>query len=334
FAEHDMGWGHPERPERYRVLSRMFDLSFAANLDWLPVDSRDATNEELARVHSVSYVERMLALRGKSATIDADTQTSPRSIDAAVRAAGSGIALVEALLAGAFTRGFALLRPPGHHAEPERAMGFCFFSNIAIAAEAALTDPRVERVAIVDWDVHHGNGTQAAFYGRSDVLFCSLHQWPLYPGSGTEGEIGRGDGKGYTINVPLDQGAGDAELLRSLDDLLLPAVRAFRPDLLLVSAGYDGHRQDPLAGLSYSEAGFHAATRRLCAVADELCNGRIALFLEGGYDLEALQSSVKATIEALLDRGSYEAVDTATASTQTVALLQRIQVRLDPSGQP
>ena len=325
FRKHDAGYGHPERPERYDVLSRLFDQRWEAGV-FDELASRAATFEELSRVHLPAYVERMLDLRGASVVIDADTRTCPETIEAAEYAAGAAINMVEAIVERD-ARGFALLRPPGHHAEPGRAMGFCYFNNVAIAAAAALQRANVERVAIFDWDVHHGNGTQAAFYTNPNVLFASAHGWPLYPGSGSEHEIGSGAGRGSTLNFPLAAGSTDADLLYVIAAGFLPVARAFKPDLLLISAGYDGHARDPLAPLDYSEEGFVAATSALLQFAETVCRGRLGLVLEGGYDLSALAASVAATIDVL--RGERNGlVDAQHASDDVKRLTARVLGRV------
>jgi acetoin utilization deacetylase AcuC-like enzyme len=234
--------------------------------------------------------------------LDLDTYTTAGSWEAALLAAGGAIQLVEAIAAGRASNGFALVRPPGHHATPTRSMGFCLFNNIAIAARHALDTLGIERLAIVDYDVHHGNGTQDCFYDEERVLFCSTHASPLYPGTGAEQEVGSGAGYGTTLNLPLAYGVGDAGFARLYDDVVLPALRRFRPQLILVSAGYDGHWDDPLGPLSLSVAGYAALTQRLAELADALCGGRIALVLEGGYSLPALGACVVAALRVLLGR--------------------------------
>jgi acetoin utilization deacetylase AcuC-like enzyme len=242
-------------------------------------------------------VEQLLALDGEETQLDADTAMSPRSAQAALKAAGAGVQLVERLLDGTASNGFALVRPPGHHAERTHAMGFCLFNNVAVAAEAARQ--RVDRVLVVDWDVHHGNGTQSAFYGRADVLFMSAHQSPLYPGSGAAREVGSGEGLGYTVNCPLPPGQSDADYGAVFERLFLPVARAFRPELILVSAGFDPHRADPLGGMDVTERGFAAMCSALQDLAREQCQGRLGLLLEGGYDLDGLSGSVHACLEVL-----------------------------------
>lgn len=227
----------------------------------------------------------------------------PASWEAGLRAAGAACALVDALLERTAPTGFCGMRPPGHHAEPDRAMGFCLFSNIAVAAQHALDAHGLERVLILDWDVHHGNGTNAAFYDRADVLFASLHQWPFYPGSGALAEVGRGAGEGYSMNLPVPAGSGEHEWLSLVEHVVLPAAREYSPQLVLVSAGFDAHRNDPLAGCNLETASFGHLGRHVRTLADELGVPAGAV-LEGGYDVDALAASTVETMEALQHGGA------------------------------
>lgn len=293
FIAHDPGPGHPERPDRARALQQAV---FEARVSDQRIPAREATVEELAAAHDRSYVETLLQLRGKSVRLDPDTAVSPATMEAAARAAGLSIDLCCAVADGA-APGLALVRPPGHHATADRAMGFCFFNNVAVAARA-LQAKGLKRIAIYDWDVHHGNGTEAIFWRDPDVFYMSTHQSPLYPGTGAASDVGEGEGKGRTLNVPLTAGAGDAALLAATDETLAPALRAFGPDMILISAGYDGLAVDPLAGLEFTPEGYGTVARRWKALADELCEGRIAGTLEGGYDLEGLVAATQATLDA------------------------------------
>jgi acetoin utilization deacetylase AcuC-like enzyme len=298
FAEHQTPPGHPERSERAVVMD-------AAALRWRAagcevVAPREATHEQLARVHDPSYVRRISETAGQAVALDPDTYTSPESYEVALLAAGAAVDAVERVAGATGTAAFALVRPPGHHAERSRAMGFCLFNNAAVAAAHARA-LGAGRVAIVDFDVHHGNGTQHIFERDASILYVSTHQYPYYPGSGAADETGAGDGAGFTVNVPLESGSADADYQIVFDEVVLPVLRQFRPHLIVVSAGFDAHERDPLATMRLTAGAFGAMTMGLRGVADEVCDGRMALVAEGGYDLEALASSLDETIEALVE---------------------------------
>lgn len=295
FAEHVPPPGHPERPERAEVFDAVADAWRASGG---PVsDPRPATREELARIHTAEYLDLIEGTRGRPAMLDPDTFTSTASEEIARLAAGASIDAAR----HAFERAepaLALVRPPGHHAEPDRAMGFCLYNNVAVAA-AALRAGGAGKVAIVDVDVHHGNGTQAAFYADPTVLYISSHQYPYYPGSGAAMETGTGAGTGFTVNIPLDAGARDAEFEAAYRTVVVPALDAFHPDALLVSAGFDAHEQDPLGGLRVSTAGYGRVVAMLDDAARRLCQRRLALVTEGGYDLDALRACLEETIRVV-----------------------------------
>jgi acetoin utilization deacetylase AcuC-like enzyme len=299
FDAHRAHGPHPERPERLEA-ARSGLAAAIPEACRVSVPVRPVRPEEARLVHETSYVERLEAAldRGQTAW-DPDTYLTPGTRDAAWGAAGAAIDLAETLLAGRTRRGMALIRPPGHHARPDNAMGFCLLNNVALAAAAAL-EHGAERVCILDWDVHHGNGTQDRFFDDPRVLFVSLHQWPLYPGTGSPAEVGGGAGRGHTINIALPEGSSSEIYGEAFRRLVLPVLDAFQSDLTLVSAGFDAHARDPLAGLELEASTYAAMTTALIQQAERAGHGRLGLFLEGGYDLQALEASVAAVGHALL----------------------------------
>jgi acetoin utilization deacetylase AcuC-like enzyme len=300
FDRHRSARRHPECPERLGAARTGF-ASGASGARVVSVAARDIRSDEVSLVHRAGHLAALEASipRDRFVDLDADTFAGPGTLEAMLRAAGGAAELGAAIARGDVTRGFALLRPPGHHAERDRAMGFCLLNNVALAARAAQA-AGAKRVAIVDWDVHHGNGTQDVFESDPDVLFVSLHQWPLYPGTGAPGEIGRGAGAGSTANLALPPGSGPAEYAHAFRRVVLPLVRGFAPDVILVSAGYDAHSNDPLASMRLDDASYQAMATSLIGVADALGHGKVGFVLEGGYDLAALESSVAATTRAAL----------------------------------
>ena len=300
FDEHRARGYHPERPER--LVAARHALATASGVATELLAPRDATNDELERVHRARYLEELERLENHYGALDDDTYLSPRSVAAARRAAGGALALSDALLEDTGPRiGLALVRPPGHHARPDRGMGFCLLNNIAIAAANALAKG-VKKIAIVDWDVHHGNGTQDAFYADPRVLFVSLHQAPFYPGTGGTNDLGTGDGTGFTVNVPLSPNAGDPTYRAAFDRIVCPVLDAYAPELVLVSAGFDAHARDPLAGMRVTAAGFGQLARAVGSIAARHAGGRVGIFLEGGYDLEGLEASLGATLAGFAGR--------------------------------
>jgi acetoin utilization deacetylase AcuC-like enzyme len=295
FLLHRAPYDHPEHPGRLSAIwSRLEADGLVERCRRIP--AREATHEELRAIHTDEHIDRVEATaRREHAQLDPDTYTSRDSAEAARLAAGGLVDLTREVLSGALSNGFALVRPPGHHAEADRAMGFCLFNNVAVAAEAARR-AGVARVLIVDWDLHHGNGTQHSFEEDPDVLYFSTHQYPFYPGTGSIGEVGRGVARGRTVNVPWPAGMGDAEHLAAFDRLLLPIARAFEPELVLVSCGFDAAAGDLLGGMRVSADGYAAMTARLL----EIAGGRVVLALEGGYNLDAIAAAAAAVTRVLL----------------------------------
>ena len=298
YLGHETGT-HPENPGR--LLAVMSHLDREGLLEDRPIFEPEAAPfEAIAAVHDHRLIKAVLdAAEAGGRWLDGDTYVSPGSYDAAAFGSGGALVAVDAALHDDPSRVFALPRPPGHHATPDRAMGFCLFNHVAVAAQYALDQHGLERVAIIDWDVHHGNGTQDIFYDSGRVYYASIHQWPLYPGTGRREERGEGEGTGTTLNVTLPPGADDARHLRAFDEEILPVMRAFRPELVLISAGFDAHHEDPLGMQRVTEDGFAALTERALRLADECCQGRIVFILEGGYNHDALARSVAATLRVM-----------------------------------
>jgi len=300
FLLHDAGEGHPERPDRLRaIVAQLEKQGLLKSL--YRVTPQPISDQWLLEVHTKKYLQELESANRKTpAQLDPDTRMSSQSLRVAKLAAGGVLAAVDAVMAGHVKNAFAAVRPPGHHALPDRAMGFCLYNNVAIAARYVQKRYGIERVLIVDWDVHHGNGTQDVFYDDPSVLFFSTHQYPYYPGTGSEQEKGAGLGKNMTINIPLEAGAGDAEVIDVYKKYLVPAVDAFKPQFILVSAGFDAHQDDPLAQLEFSEDGYRQLTRIVLDLANKYAEGRVVSILEGGYDLTALSRSVTSHVEELV----------------------------------
>jgi acetoin utilization deacetylase AcuC-like enzyme len=299
YAEHDTGTGHPERPDRIKALLPLVD---APRVRLVSVAARLATGDELALVHDGAYVKEVAATEHDRPwyAFDADTPTCPRSYFTARLAAGGFLALLDAVMQGTVGNGFAFVRPPGHHAERHRAMGFCLFNNVAVGAEYLRRRYGLERILVVDWDLHHGNGTQHMFEADPGVLYVSTHQYPYYPGTGTIDEVGRRDGEGYTVNLPFPAGFGDAEYREAFTRIVEPIAHQYAPQFVLISAGFDAHARDPLGGMEVTEAGFRAMAHALLGVAQEHAGGRCAAILEGGYDLTAIRQSSQQVLDELV----------------------------------
>lgn len=305
FLEHNPGFGHPESPDRLTTIYTA--LSELNSKNYIFPSIKSASHDQLAKNHTEAHIARVAATAGKSfETLDPDTNTSPHSYEAACLAAGAVVSGTHMVLTGEADNGFALVRPPGHHAEADRTSGFCLFNNIAVAAHYALNKLQLSRILIVDWDLHHGNGTQHAFYDTDQVLYFSTHQYPYFPGTGSLSEVGVGRGEGYTVNVPLPGGQDDRAFARIFNELLSPIAKQYKPELILVSAGFDTYHGDPLGTMSVTPAGFAYMTKVLLDLADELCNGRLLLVLEGGYNFTGLKDSVLACLAELSDTSSLK----------------------------
>jgi acetoin utilization deacetylase AcuC-like enzyme len=299
FAGHCMGPDQPECQQRLEVLRALFDEPDLRGI-YHDIVPRSASKNEILRVHSLKHFQRMQATEGKNSVyLDSDTCTSPLSHQAALLAAGGFIEAVELVNAGSLDNAFALIRPPGHHAERDAAKGFCLYNNVAVGARYAQQTLGLDRVLIVDWDLHHGNGTQHCFEEDPSVLFFSVHRSFFYPGSGRLREVGKGRGKGFTVNIPLLPGFGDGEYLVLFEKILRPMALEFNPDIILVSAGFDIHHNDPMGGMQVTPKGFAAMTRSLLDMADACCRGKLVMALEGGYDPEALRASVREVLNEL-----------------------------------
>lgn len=295
--EHDMGAGHPESPDRLRAIMEALKADAFNGLDRR--EAPKAVIDQIARVHPREYVERILEIIPESGRVqlDPDTSVCPASGEAGLRASGGVCAAVDAVMAGEASNAFCAVRPPGHHAEPTRPMGFCFFNNVAVGALQAREAHGLTRIAVADFDVHHGNGTQAMFWDDENLFFGSSHQFPFYPGTGSAAERGVA---GNIVNAPLEAYSGSREFREAWEGIILPALDEFRPEFLLISAGFDAHEADPLAALRLHEEDYVWITRRLMKVADDHCQGRIVSTLEGGYDLAALARSVAVHVKTLM----------------------------------
>ncbi len=321
FDEHDAGEGHPESPRRVEAVRQgLKDAGLEGELQLR--EPRPATREELLAVHSTHHVDLVAGTKGRTHRFDPDTQASPRSYEAALKAAGAVTGAVEEVLDGTLDRAFCIVRPPGHHATSDRAMGFCLFNSVAVAAARAL-ELGLERVAVVDPDVHHGNGTQQIFWEDPRVLYVSSHQFPFYPGTGAVDEVGEGPGRGFTVNLPMPAGLGDADLSRAYREIVEPIGRAFDPQLVLVSAGFDAHEADPLGGMDVTDAGFGELMDVCVGMASGSGRGRVVAVLEGGYSRDGLAGGAAASVERLLERPSPPLSGTADARTDTLLAAYR-----------
>lgn len=311
--DHDMGAFHVESPRRIEAIYRMVENEIS--FPYSEIEPRMAKEEEIEMVHSSSYINVIKETSGKERVIlDPDTATSARSYEVALLAAGGLLKAIDSIMEGKIQNGFALVRPPGHHAEASRAMGFCLFNNVAIGAEYLLRKYGLHRILIVDWDLHHGNGTQHSFYDRNDILYFSTHQFPHYPGTGYWDETGRENGEGFTVNVPLSYGKTDEDYIFIYKEILAPIASLYKPDFILVSAGFDIYKNDPLGGMRVSESGFGALTSELLSIANPFSQDRLLFTLEGGYDLQGLQQGVKQVLLHLGGEGEKTDIEAKISS--------------------
>ncbi|HUN56010.1 MAG TPA: histone deacetylase [Smithella sp.] len=334
YLQHSAGFAHPESPERLAAIYEMLDNPLES-WKFIHIEPRPATHKEIETIHSPSYVEFIASTAGKrSVYLDPDTATSPETYEIAKLAVGGVCNAIDSVMDGKVDNAFAFVRPPGHHAEKDSAAGFCVFNNIAIGAMHAISKYNLKRILIVDWDLHHGNGTQHSFYGDKRILYFSTHQYPYYPGTGDLQEIGRGQGEYYTINVPLCMGAGDSSFVRIFHKILQPVAEEFKPELILLSAGFDTYFQDPLGGMRVTPRGFAAMTRILLNIADKSCQGRLVAVLEGGYHVVGLTKSVKAVLEEMLDETHFSeeklSVLESEADGETDLIINKVISRISP----
>lgn len=323
YQTHEAPPGHPERAERLLAVSQALAPRRA---EFHQANVRAASPDEILRIHDSSHLERveLAALRAPT-RLDADTFVSPASHEVALLAAGATIDLALSIASGAARSGLAAVRPPGHHAEADRPLGFCLLNNVAIAARALQADARLDRILILDWDVHHGNGTQHSFEADPSILYFSLHQFPHYPGTGNFDETGRDDGLGATVNVPLPAGCGDLEYLTLLERVFVPVAQQFAPEMILVSCGFDAHQDDPLGSMDVTGAGFRNMTAVVRDVADQLCGGRVCFVLEGGYAASGLIEGTHGVLDAMLPENSATSVQLSPPASERVdSILTRV----------
>lgn len=299
FLKHDTGKYHPETSDRLKHIEEQFHKKQLFH-QFISLPKRFATIEDIELVHNRFYIEYVKELSNKGGGyLDGDTPVSKHSYEAALLAAGSGLQAVDDILKNNLDAAILLVRPPGHHSLKGRGMGFCLFNNIAIAARYALKKG-IKKIVILDWDVHHGNGTQDEFYNEKEVLFISIHQYPFYPGTGAIDEIGEGHGKNYTLNIPMQRGSSDHDYKNAFEKRIIPKIIEYEPQLILISAGFDAHKMDPLGGIELSTSMYEWMTEKILNIAKQCCNGRVISFLEGGYSLPALAESVQVHSEVLL----------------------------------
>ncbi len=335
YLQHTAGFSHPESPTRLAAVYEMLDNP-DTSWKYVAIEPREASHDEIAYVHTPHYIDFVASTAGKSHVIlDPDTMTSAETYEISKLAVGGLLNAIDAVIAGDVDNAFAFVRPPGHHAEKDTAAGFCVFNNIAIGAMHAIQKHNLKRILIVDWDLHHGNGTQHSFYGDPRVLYFSTHQYPYYPGTGSISETGRGQGEYYTINVPLTMSVGDAVFVKIFRKILEPVALEFKPELILLSAGFDTYYQDPLGAMQVTPEGYAAMTRILLTIADTCCQGRFVVVLEGGYHLSGLVKSVKAVLNEMLDETHFSEerlslMEKDVDERTTEAIIDKVIARINP----
>jgi len=335
YLQHTAGFSHPESPARLAAVYEMLDNP-DTSWKYVAIEPREASHDEIAYVHTPHYIDFVASTAGKSHVIlDPDTMTSAETYEISKLAVGGLLNAIDAVIAGDVDNAFAFVRPPGHHAEKDTAAGFCVFNNIAIGAMHAIQKHNLKRILIVDWDLHHGNGTQHSFYGDPRVLYFSTHQYPYYPGTGSISETGRGQGEYYTINVPLTMSVGDAVFVKIFRKILEPVALEFKPELILLSAGFDTYYQDPLGAMQVTPEGYAAMTRILLTIADTCCQGRFVVVLEGGYHLSGLVKSVKAVLNEMLDETHFSEerlslMEKDVDERTTEAIIDKVIARINP----
>jgi acetoin utilization deacetylase AcuC-like enzyme len=329
YLEHVMDPGHPESPERLRVIYKMLEEEEMKGLFEM-VKPRAATRAELETIHSPDYIDLVASTAGKPYyRLDMDTSTCAKSYEAALWAAGGLLELIKTVMEGKLNNGFALVRPPGHHAERDRAMGFCIFNNVAIGARYALRNFSLQKIMIVDWDVHHGNGTQRSFYEDPQVLYFSTHRYGFfYPGTGAATEVGKGKGEGFNVNVPLSTGVSDTEYGNIFETFLKPIALEYQPQLILVSAGFDIHHDDPLGGMEVTEKGFARMAQILMEIAGSTAQGKLVITLEGGYDVSGQSRSVKAVLKELAQASPLDKKDLLEKEKANYPRIERFVLQL------
>ena len=302
YMEHNTGWGHPERPERLRAIDDNLKSCKFYN-DLIRVEKKIADLKYIELIHDRKYINRAKKeIESGMSNLDSmDTVICGKSFEVALYAVGGCLNMCDCIMKGDAENGFCVIRPPGHHAEKNSAAGFCIFNNIAIAARYLQSKHKIKKIAIVDWDVHHGNGTQHSFENNNSIYYISLHQYPHYPGTGGSNENGTGEGKGYTLNIPMKSGSGDQEYAEAFYDIILPELEKFKPDFILISAGFDAHRDDPLSSIFLSTDSYYQFTKSIKVIAEKYSNNRIIAFLEGGYNLDALADSSNVMMKAFVE---------------------------------